>query len=91
MVDMLTKPATILEHSWHNFQDFNQSDNFGYLQNSFGTMLHRLTFVYEPRKEDQVAALNFHLTASEKKDVIASFDSDANQKVLLALLALLDK
>lgn len=91
MVDMITKPATILEHSWRNFQDFNQSDDFGYLQSSFGGMLHRLSFVYVPRKEDQVAALNFHLTASEKKDVIASFDSDANQKVLLTLLALLGK
>ena len=91
MVDMITKPATILEHSWHNFQDFNQSDEFNYLENSFGDKLHRLTFIYEPKKEDQSAALNFHLTNSEKKDVIASFNSAANQKVLAALLALLGK
>ena len=91
MVDMITKPATILEHSWHNFQDFNQSDEFNYLENSFGDKLHRLTFIYEPKKEDQSAALNFHLTTSEKKDVIASFNSAANQKVLAALLALLGK
>ena len=91
VVDMITKPATILEHSWHNFQDFNQSNEFNYLQNSFGDKLNRLTFIYEPKKEDQGAALNFHLTTSEKKDVIASFNSAANQKVLAALLALLGK
>ncbi len=91
MVDMITKPATILEHSWHNFQEFNQSDEFGYLQSSFGVKLKRLTFIYVPKKEDQGAALNFHLTAAEKKDVIASFNSEGNQKVLTALVALLGK
>ncbi len=91
MVDMITKPATILEHVWYNFQDFNQTDEFGYLQSSFGVKLKRLTFIYVPKKEDQGAALNFHLTAAEKKDVIASFNSEGNQKVLASLVALLGK
>jgi hypothetical protein len=91
MVDMITRPATILEHSWHNFQDFNQSDEFNYLQTSLGDQLHRLTFTYIPKKDNQGAALNFHLTASEKRDVINSFHSAANQKVLQSLLSLIGK
>jgi hypothetical protein len=91
MVDMITRPATILEHTWHNFQDFNQSDEFNYLQSSLGDHLHRLTFTYLPKKDNQGAALNFHLTASEKKDVINSFHSAANQKVLQSLLSLIGK
>lgn len=91
MVDMITRPATILEHSWHNFQDFNQSNEYNYLKNSLGDQLHRLTFTYVPSKEEQAAALNFHLTASEKRDVINSFHSTENQKVLVSLMSLFEK
>ena len=91
MVDMITRPATILEHSWHNFQDFNQSNEYNYLKNSLGDQLHRLTFTYVPSIEEQAAALNFHLTASEKRDVINSFHSTENQKVLVSLMSLIEK
>jgi len=91
MVDMITRPATILEHSWLNFQDFNQSDEYNYLKSSIGDQLHRLTFTYVPTKEQQGAALNFHLTESEKRDVINSFHSTDNQKVLESLLSLIGK
>jgi hypothetical protein len=91
MVDMITRPATILEHSWLNFQDFNQSDEYNYLKSSIGDQLHRLTFTYVATKEQQGAALNFHLTASEKRDVINSFHSTDNQKVLESLLSLIEK
>ena len=91
MVDMITRPATILEHSWHNFQDFNHSNEYNYLKNSLGDQLHRLTFTYVPSKEEQAAALNFHLTASEKRDVINSFHSTENQKVLVSLMSLIEK
>ena len=91
MVDMITRPATILEHSWHNFQDFNQSNEYNYLKSSLGDQLHRLTFTYVPSKEEQAAALNFHLTASEKRDVINSFHSTENQKVLVSLMSLIEK
>jgi hypothetical protein len=91
MVDMITRPATILEHSWHNFQDFNQSNEYNYLKSSLGDQLHRLTFTYVPSKGEQAAALNFHLTASEKRDVINSFHSTENQKVLVSLMSLIEK
>ena len=89
IADIVIKPATMLQKNWHNFQDYTQSDQFSYLKDSANYKLHRLTFMYVPKKEELGAALNFHLTASEKRDVIASFESDYNQKALRDLLALI--
>lgn len=76
----------MLQHNWHNFQEFTQSDQYSYLSDSVNYNLHRLTFIYVPKKEEYGAAMNLHLTAAEKRDVIASFNTDYNQKVLHALL-----
>ncbi len=86
ITDILIKPATMLQHNWHNFQDYTQADQYSYLSDSAKYNLHRLTFIYVPKKEENSAALNLHLTAAEKKDVIASFNTEYNQKVLLDLL-----
>ena len=86
ITDILIKPATMLQHNWHNFQDYTQADQYSYLSDSAKYNLHRLTFIYVPKKEKNSAALNLHLTAAEKKDVIASFNTEYNQKVLLDLL-----
>jgi hypothetical protein len=42
-----------------------------------------------PEKEDNGAALNFHLTAREKRDVMASFNNNFNQAALAKMLELL--
>lgn len=89
ITDILVKPATMLQHNWYKLQDYFQADQYSYLKEAHMGNLHRLTFIYVPKKEEHGAALNFHLTASEKKDVIASFNSHDNQKVLQNLLALM--
>ena len=91
ITDIITKPATMLQSNWHNFQDYNQSDEFSYLKDSANANLQRLTFVYVPKKVEHGAALNFHLTAAEKDDVIASFNTGYNQKTLQDLLVILGK
>ena len=91
ITDIMIKPATMLQNNWHNFQDYTQSNEYSYLKDGAGYELNRLTFIYVPKKEDHGAALNFHLTTSEKKDVIASFNTGYNQKVLKDLLAILGK
>jgi hypothetical protein len=88
ITDILVKPATILQHNWYKLQDYFQADQYNYLKDSAMYNLHRLTFIYVPKKEEQGAALNFHLTASEKKDVVASFGTSYNQEVLKQLLEL---
>jgi len=87
--DILVKPATMLQHNWYKLQDYFQTDQYSYLKDSLNHNLQRLTFMYVPAKEEKTAALNFHLTAAEKKDVIASFNTDYNQAVLKQLLLVL--
>jgi hypothetical protein len=89
ITDIIVKPATMLQHNWYKLQDYFQTDQYNYLKDSTYKNLHRLTFMYVPEKEDKTAALNFHLTAAEKKDVIASFKTRYNQQVLKELLELI--
>lgn len=83
--DMVVKPATMLQHNWYKLQDYFQGDQFSYLSDSMQSSVRRLTFMYVPDKEDKGAALNFHLTAIEKKDVIAAFKKPYNQEQLRLL------
>ena len=89
VADIIIKPATLLQQNWYKFQDYYQNDQYTYIKDSAQQNLHRVTFMYLPEKEDQNAALNFHLTAVEKRDVIESFQSAYNQKALKWLLGYL--
>ncbi|MEI9935339.1 MAG: hypothetical protein WDM71_10950 [Ferruginibacter sp.] len=90
IVDLLVKPATMLQHNWYKLQDFFQTDQYGYYyDDTINQNLKRITFMYVPANEDESAELNFHLTAAEKKDVIASFNSNYNQQKLKELLELI--
>lgn len=90
VIDILTKPGTVLQHNWYKFQDYTQTDQYSYLrEDSTTNNIHRITFNYIPENQDMSAALNFHLTALEKKDVIASFNTSPNQTMLKKLITLL--
>ena len=45
--------------------------------------------MYVPEKEEQGAALNFHLTAREKRDIMLSFKNNFNQEALRKVVELL--
>jgi len=90
IADIITKPGTILQHNWYKFQDYTQTDQYGYLkEDSDANNIHKIIFNYIPESKDMSAALNFHLTAAEKQDVIASFNTLPNQTMLKKLLTLL--
>ncbi|MBP6024669.1 hypothetical protein [Ferruginibacter sp.] len=89
ITDVLVKPATMLQHNWYKLQDFSETNQYSYLHDGLDTLLHRISFMYVPKKEDKGAALNFHLTAQEKKDVMESFDNSYNQAALKKVLELL--
>ncbi len=89
ITDILIKPATMLQHNWFSLQDYFQNDAFGYTKNYSQFKLQQMAFTYIPKMEENGAALSFHLTASEKKDVIASFNTVDNQRVLKELKAIL--
>ncbi len=88
ITDFLIKPGTMLQHNWYKLQDFSQTDQFSYLQACFDSSLQRISFMYAPETEEKGAALNFHLTAREKRAVKESFNSTFNQASLKQIKAL---
>lgn len=89
ITDIIIKPGTMLQHNWYKLQDYAETDQYSYMHDAMDSLLHRITFIYEPEKEEQGAALNFHLTAREKLGVIASFYNSYNQGEVKKILRLL--
>ncbi|HET9055526.1 MAG TPA: hypothetical protein VFN30_01635 [Chitinophagaceae bacterium] len=79
---IFTKPATILQFNWHKLSDYYQEELTAYASNSFPFSFKRIVFAYIPESEEKTAALNFHLTAREKKDIAESMHSKPNQQAL---------
>ncbi|MEP6927873.1 MAG: hypothetical protein ABI834_09570 [Ginsengibacter sp.] len=75
---IITKPFTMLQTNWFMLQDYFQDDEISYAQNFLDSNFHRVAFMYIPEKEDRGATINFHLTASEKKEVISSLKRKNN-------------
>jgi hypothetical protein len=75
---IITKPFTMLQNNWFMLQDYFQDDEITYAQNSLDSNFHRVAFMYIPEKEDRGATINFHLTASEKKEVTSSLNRKNN-------------
>ena len=89
VTDFLIKPGTMLQHNWYKLQDYSETDQYSYMQADFGTLLQRISFMYVPKAEQKGAALNFHLTAREKRDVKESFNNAYNQASLKMIKELL--
>ncbi|NOT92347.1 hypothetical protein [Ferruginibacter sp.] len=89
ITDVLIKPATMLQHNWYKLQDYAETNEYNYLHDGMDSILHRITFMYVPEKEEKSAALNFHLTAREKRDIIASFNNNYNQQAMRNVMDLL--
>ncbi|HMK03519.1 MAG TPA: patatin-like phospholipase family protein, partial [Ferruginibacter sp.] len=79
VTDIIIKPATMLQHNWFKLQDFSENDQYSYMHAATDSALHRIAFMYVPEEEQKGAALNFHLTAREKRDVKTSFKNEYNQ------------
>jgi hypothetical protein len=90
VTDMIVTPATMLQHNWFKLQDYFQTDQFSYYKTPADTMLQKLTIMYLSEKEEKTAALNFHLTNQEKRDVEQSFSNAMNSGALKKIEALID-
>lgn len=87
--DMIVTPATMLQHNWFKLQDYFQKDQYGYFTGQHDIPLHRISFMYMPEKMEKGAALNFHLTAREKRDIIRSFQLPVNVEATKKVMSLL--
>lgn len=88
LTDMVVNPATMLQHNWHKLQDYFQSDQFSYFQQGNDSTFKRIRIIYTPEKTDKTAALNFHLSGREKRDVKRSFTSTANKREMEKIVSL---
>ena len=89
VTDILIGPATMLQHNWYKLQDFAETDQYSYLHDAFDSGLNRISLVYTAKEAEKGAALNFHLTAREKRDVMESFNNNYNRQAMMKVVELL--
>jgi hypothetical protein len=76
----ITKPFLLLQHNWFKMMEFFQNDMLNYYTTRSGSQVYKIAFQYATDKEENKAALNFHLTKREEKDIVSSILSPDNQK-----------
>ena len=86
--DVFFKPLEALQNNIYYVQDYYQESMLSYL--SQGLNMRRFVFMYEPPKNRPNAALNFHLTAEEKRSVIESLSNEQITNQLKQLQSLND-
>ena len=89
--DMIVTPATMLQHNWFKIQEYYQVDQFSYFKNAAPFIMYKSVIMYLPENEEQTAALNFHLSGREKREIIASYNNANNQKEVLKIANLLKR
>jgi len=90
VTEIVTRPLLLLQYNWYKMQEYNQNDMLSLTQLAMGQQIFKFTFQYSPKKEDARAALNFHLTKSEKQDIAEALESENNQFAFLRLIKLTD-
>lgn len=89
LTDMIVTPATMLQHNLFGMQMYNQTDQFNYFSSRNDSFVQKISIVYKPEQVEKTAAINFHLSAREKRDVIQSFSSDVNKDAISRMIKLL--
>ncbi len=78
--EIVTKPMLLLQYNWYKMQQYNQADQLSFTAEALGNRFRKLSFQYIPEKEDNKAALNFHLTRRERMDVIGALSNAVNRE-----------
>ncbi|HEX6846002.1 MAG TPA: hypothetical protein VF144_03435 [Chitinophagaceae bacterium] len=84
--DHATKPFLMLQHNWFKTMEYFQNDLLSYYSQNAGHPINKITFQYATEKQEDKAALNFHLTQREKKNIMSSpdflFNKESFEKVV---------
>jgi len=89
ITDHATKPFLLLQHNWFKMMEYFQNDMLSYYSEHPGRTVHKVLFQYASDKEENKAALNFHLSKREQKDIVTSVNSVANAQSFERLKELL--
>lgn len=91
ITDHATKPFLLLQHNWFKMMEYFQNDMLTYFTTENGINIHKIIIQYTSDNQENKAALNFHLTRREQKDIISSVHSPGNQKEFAELLRLFNQ
>jgi hypothetical protein len=89
--DHATKPFLLLQHNWFKMMEYFQNDMLNYFTYRNEIPVHKVVFRYATDKEENKAALNFHLTRREEKDIMYSVFSPSNQESFKQALDLINQ
>ncbi|MEP6699719.1 MAG: hypothetical protein ABJA85_00320 [Bacteroidota bacterium] len=78
--DHVTKPFLLLQHNWFKMMEYSQNDMLSYYTTHSGNKVYKIAFQYATDKQENKAALSFHLTRREEKDIMNSIHSLSNQR-----------
>jgi len=80
----------LLQHNWFKMMEYFQNDMLSYYSEQPGRTVHKILFQYAADKDENKAALNFHLSKREKNNIVASVNSPANIRSFQKLFQLLE-
>lgn len=86
ITDVMVTPATMLQHNWFFMQYYNQMEQYNYFSRNSSFVVKRVSLRYRPQNKESAAALNFHLSARERNDILHSFYNSENQQVVDSIL-----
>ncbi|ATL46685.1 hypothetical protein COR50_05540 [Chitinophaga caeni] len=77
--DLLFEPLFTMQQHWSTMQDYTQDYMINYMEGYFPNKFERVIFQYVPQQSNQAAALSFHLTSREKRDIAEALKNPAIQ------------
>ncbi len=91
ITDILTRPMLLFQYNWHKMQGYTQDELFQSSKRLLGDQLERVVFQYISDEEEKTAALNFHLSKREKKDIQYSLNSRYNQDAFNRFMSIISR
>jgi hypothetical protein len=85
---LLAKPLTVIQMNWMKIQDYYHEELVSMANERFTFPFEKVSFTYVPVQKSRGAALNFHLTNLEKKDIRESLYAPDNDRLFSRLAAL---
>ncbi len=78
ITEQAVKPFFLLEENWYKMMEYSQNDLINYFATNAPFPVYKTSFEYGSSKEENKAALSFHLTQREKMDIATSLSSKNN-------------
>lgn len=82
-------PAVVIQNKWEPFQSYTQGYIKDFIPYFLKSKLRIVTLQYIPDENAKAAALNFHLTTREKRDIYHSINNAENRRAVDTLVHLL--